>query len=298
MSRLIGAIEAGGTKTVCALGTSFEEIVDAEKLSVPSASPRETMTQIFDWIDARRNGATLDAIGVGTFGPVDLATGRISASTPKIAWRGFSWPEAITDRFGGVMVAVDTDVNAAGVAEWRWGASQGCEVSVYITVGTGIGGALVVGGRPLHGLQHPEFGHMFVPRVPGDDFSGVCLSHGDCLEGLASGMAIEERWGIEGSQLPISHPAWELESDYLAFAVANVVAIGSPQSVVLGGGVMSVEGLIEKVREKTRARVSDYFTSRELHDGIDAFLVPPALGSSSGVLGAFALGLDASAGTN
>ncbi len=183
--------------------------------------------------------------------------------------------------------------NAAGIAEWRWGASRGCEVSVYITVGTGIGGALVVGGRPLHGLQHPEFGHMVVPRVAGDDFSGVCLSHGDCLEGLASGIAIEERWGIDGSQLPTSHPAWELESDYLASAVANVVAIGSPQSVVLGGGVMSVEGLIEKVRAKTRVRLGDYFTSRELHDGMDAFLVLPALGASAGVLGAFALGLDA-----
>ena len=293
MTKLIAAIEAGGTKTVCALGTSFEQIVDAEKLIVPTTSPRETMTQVLDWIDARRGGAALDAVGVGTFGPVDLATGRIATSTPKIAWRGFSWREAIADRFGDVTVAVDTDVNAAGVAEWRWGASRGREVSVYITVGTGIGGALVVDGRPLHGLQHPEFGHMFVPRAPGDDFSGVCLSHGDCLEGLASGMAIEERWGIEGSQLPLSHPAWELESDYLASAVANVVAIASPQSVVLGGGVMSVEGLIEKVRTKTRARLDDYFTSRELHDGIDNFLVAPALGASSGVLGAFALGLDA-----
>ena len=298
MTGLIGAIEAGGTKTVCALGSSVEEITDGPKLIVPSPSPLETVNDIFDWIDDRRGGASLEAIGVGTFGPVDLTAGRISRSTPKIAWRGFSWSEAIQDRFGEITVAVDTDVDAAGIAEWRWGASRGCDVSVYITVGTGFGGALVVGGQPLHGLQHPEFGHMMVPRVAGDDFSGVCLSHGDCLEGLASGVAIEERWGIDGSQLPPSHPAWELESDYLAAAVANVIAIGSPQSVVLGGGVMSVEGLIEKVRAKTRLRLGDYFTSRELHDGMDSFLVLPALGASAGVLGAFALGLDAAMGAN
>ncbi len=294
MTGLIGAIEAGGTKTVCALGTSFEEVFDAEKLIVPSASPRETMTQMFDWIDARRDGAALDAVGVGTFGPVDLATGRIATSTPKIAWRGFSWSEAIRDRFGDVSVAIDTDVNAAGVAEWRWGASRGCEVSVYITVGTGIGGALVVAGRPLHGLQHPEFGHMFVPRAPGDDFSGVCLSHGDCLEGLASGMAIEERWGIEGKQLRSRIPRGNRER---LSRVRRRQCRGDPRRRsrwCSEGGVMSVEGLIEKVRTKTRNRVSDYFTSRELHDGIDTFLVAPALGASSGVLGAFALGLDAS----
>ncbi len=293
MTPLIGAIEAGGTKTVCALGSTFEEISDGPRLIVFSSTPLETVTHIFDWLDAQRGGAPLNAIGVGTFGPVDLTAGRISTSTPKIAWRGFSWYEAIKGRFGDVTVAVDTDVDAAGVAEWRWGASRGCEVSVYITVGTGIGGALVVGGQPLHGFRHPEFGHMVVPRVAGDDFSGVCLAHGDCLEGLASGVAIEERWGIDGSQLPISHPAWELESNYLASAVANVVAIGSPQSVVLGGGVMSVEGLIEKVRAKTRIRLGDYFASRELQSGMDTFLVPPALGVSAGVLGAFALGLDA-----
>jgi fructokinase len=293
VSALIGAIEAGGTKTVCALGSTFEEIRDAEKLTVPSASPKETMARIFDWFDEQREGAPLDAIGVATFGPVDLAVGRISPTTPKIAWRGFSWRGAIAERYGDVALALDTDVNAAGIAEWRWGASRGREVSVYITVGTGIGGALVVSGQPVHGLEHPEFGHMFVPRVAGDDFSGVCLSHGDCLEGLASGVAIEERWGIEGSQIPNTHAAWELESDYLALAVANVIAIASPQSVVLGGGVMSAEGLIEKVRRKTRERLGDYFVSRELHEGIGAFLVAPASGSSAGVLGAFALGLDA-----
>jgi fructokinase len=290
---LIGAIEAGGTKTVCALGSSFEEIAEAEKLIVSSATPNETVTRIFEWFDAQREGAPLDAVGVGTFGPVDLASGHISPSTPKIAWREFSWYEAINARWGHVTVALDTDVNAAGIAEWRWGASRECDVSIYVTVGTGIGGAVVVGGEPVHGLQHPEFGHMFVPRVAGDDFSGVCLSHGDCLEGLAGGVAIEERWGIEGSQLPISHPAWALESEYLASAVANVITITSPQSVVLGGGVMSVEGLMEMVREKTRARLGDYFASPELHEGMDTFLVPPDLGANAGVLGAFALGLDA-----
>ncbi|MGC2484761.1 MAG: ROK family protein [Acidimicrobiales bacterium] len=293
MSGLIGAIEAGGTKTVAALGSSFEEIAGAHELIVPSTSPRETVNHIFDSFDDQRGGAPLAAIGIGTFGPVDLASGRISMSTPKIAWRGFSWHEAIKERWGDVAVALDTDVNAAGIAEWRWGASRERAVSVYITVGTGIGGALAVGGQPLHGLSHPEFGHMCVPRVRGDDFSGVCLSHGDCLEGLASGVAIEERWGIDGSQLPLSHPAWELESEYLASAVANVVAIGSPQIVVLGGGVMSREGLIEKVRHTTRTRIGDYFTSRELNEDIDSFLVPPALGARAGVLGAFALGLDA-----
>lgn len=291
--RLIGAIEAGGTKTVCAVGSSWQEVAESEKLFLATETPEVTMRLALDFFLERSRGRRFDAIGVGTFGPVDLATTRISLSTPKVAWRGADWADAITARFGEIAIAFDTDVNAAGLAEWRWGASRNCEVSVYWTIGTGIGGALVVNGRPIHGLQHPEFGHMFVPRVAGDEFVGTCLSHGDCLEGLAAGVAIAQRWGVEGSRLPFDHPAWDLEARYLASAVANVIALSSPQSIVLGGGVMSAPGLLDKVRKQTRELLNGYFSAREVNEGVADFLVAPALGSNAGVIGAFALANDA-----
>jgi fructokinase len=293
LPQLICAIETGGTKTVCALGTSWGDIRDSEKLVVPTTTPGETITGVLDWMEEKRGASAIAAIGVASFGPIDFATQAISLSTPKVPWRGVSWPAAIRERFGDVRVSLDTDTNGAGIAESRWGASRGVQVSVYVTVGTGIGGALIVDGTPVHGLQHPEFGHMFVPRVAGDDFEGACLSHRNCLEGMASGIAIERRWGVEASLLPANHPAWDLESNYLALALANIIAICSPESIVVGGGVLSADGLIEKVRELTRRYLAGYFSSPELDEGMDHFVVPPSLGHNAGVIGAFALGLDA-----
>ncbi len=287
----VGAIEAGGTKFVCAVGSSWREVRESEKFVVPTTSPEETMTRVLDWFGDRHREAPLAAIGVASFGPLDLAAMSIAHSTPKLAWRGLNWQDVIGERFTNMPVALDTDTNAAGVAEWRWGAGSGRGVSVYVTVGTGIGGGVILDGLPLHGLLHPEIGHMFIPRDPGDSFTGVCPSHGDCLEGLACGPAIAERWGSDAHP-PDDHPAWVLEATYLAAAMVNLTAVVSPEVIVLGGGVMSVTGLLKNVRRVTRAKLNNYFVSERLTEGIADYIVEPSLGSDSGVLGAFAIASD------
>jgi fructokinase len=294
---LVGAIEAGGTKIVCAVGSSWSEIHAGSKLVIPTLSPEETMPEVVDWF-IRQSEGRLEAIGVASFGPLDFTSGCISVTSPKTAWRGFNWRSAFKNAFPECVVALGTDTDAAGIAESRWGASRGHNVSVYITVGTGIGGSLLINGDPVHGIGHPEMGHMRVPRRVDDDFAGSCLSHGDCLEGLASGTALEQRWGTNGSDLPSAHPAWEFESDYLALALTNLVATCSPGVIVLGGGVMSAEGLIEKVRGKMPGFLGDYFSFELLDASLDSYVARPLLGSDAGVIGAFALGLDAQSGTN
>jgi fructokinase len=289
----IGAIEAGGTKIVCCVGASWREIRDGEKFVVATESPEETMALVMDWFVARNAETPLAAIGVASFGPIAFASGSIAMSTPKQAWRGLSWRRHIVGRLADVAVALDTDTNAAGLAEWRWGAAQGRQVAAYVTVGTGIGGALVVDGTPVHGLLHPEMGHMVVPRQRGDQFAGTCPTHGDCLEGLACGPALAQRWSNSGRELPPGHAAWELESDYLAMAMVNIITIASPEVIVLGGGIMAVEGLLDKVRSKTRDLMRGYIDSEELAGGIGRFIVAPALGRNAGVVGAFALGATA-----
>jgi fructokinase len=186
----------------------------------------------------------------------------------------------------GVPVGFDTDVNGAALAEQRWGAARDAVSAVYLTVGTGIGGGAVVAGRPLHGLVHPEMGHMLMARRDDDLFEGTCPYHGACFEGLAAGPAVAARWGAPGETLPPGHPAWELEAHYLAQGIANVVCVLSPERIVLGGGVMRTEGLIERVRAKVPRLLAGYIVSSALDAGIDRYIVPPALGDRSGVLGA------------
>jgi fructokinase len=161
---VIGAIEAGGTKIVCAVGRTWQEVRDGEKFVVPTTTPDETLSQIIGWFAERNREAPLEAMGIASFGPIDFESNRISMSTPKVAWRGVSWKQVVEDNFGGIPIGYDTDTNGAGVAEWRWGAAQGRGVAVYVTVGTGIGGGLIIDGVPVHGLLHPEFGHMTVQR--------------------------------------------------------------------------------------------------------------------------------------
>lgn len=286
---LVAAIEAGGTKFVCAAGRSWEELRSGPRGAIPTGRPDETMAAVTEWFASTGLTESVGAVGVASFGPLDIAAGRIGP-TPKPGWAGFDWSGAVHRWLPGVPVAVETDTIAAALAESEWGAATGRRVVVYLTVGTGIGGGLVVEGRAVHGLVHPEMGHMRVPRVAGDDFPGRCPFHGDCLEGLASGPAIEARWGRGAPELPADHPAWRLEARYLGAAVANVALTVSPEVIVMGGGVMAAPGLLALVRAATRELVGGYVDSELLGDGVDRYLVAPALGGDSGVLGAFLVG--------
>jgi fructokinase len=234
------------------------------------------------------------AFAVVTFGPVDL---RDPASpgygaimkTPKAGWEGAHWLNPLREAFPDRPLFVDTDVNGAAFGELTWGAGQGLSDLIYITVGTGIGGGVIAGGRPVHGLLHPEIGHIRFPRNPDDDFAGVCPFHGDCLEGLASGPALKTRWGQPAESLPSDHPAWSFHADYLARACANLACTVSPQRIILGGGVMQQDFLFPMIRERLLDRLNGYLDVPEITEQIDRYLVPPGLGQDAGLLGAVAL---------
>lgn len=251
---LYGAVEAGGTKFVVAVGESAEEPREIVRIET-SSHPVETMAEVIRYFDAR---GPLAALGVATFGPVDFESGCIT-TTPKQGWQNFPLRESL-ERALHVKVGFDTDVNGAALAEARCGAGRGFDDVVYFTVGTGIGGGVLSGGKLVHGLMHSEMGHLLVRRGPEelDGFRGVCPYHGDCLEGLASGPAIEARWGIPADQLPPDHAAWRVEADYLAQACVNVACVLSPQVVVLGGGVMGQAHLLEMVRQRAQERCNGY----------------------------------------
>jgi fructokinase len=286
--RLVGGIEAGGTKVVCAVGTGPDDV--RAEARVPTTTPAETLERVVAFFAGQ---GPLTAVGVASFGPVDLdprspTYGRIT-TTPKRGWRDVDLVGPLR-RALGVPVAFDTDVNAAALAEQHRGAGRGLRTLVYVTVGTGIGGGAIVDGRPLHGLVHPEMGHVRVPHDRGrDPFEGVCPAHGDCWEGLATAPAMAARWGQPPETLPDDHPAWELEAHYLALGVANLVMTLSPERVVLGGGVMTRAALYPRVRAGVGVLLGGYLESPALGDGLTRYLVAPALGERAGVLGALLL---------
>jgi fructokinase len=288
-----GGIEAGGTKWVCAIAEQPGELLKTE--TFPTTLPAETVSAATRFF--AENGP-VDALGVGSFGPVDIRrdspTWGWITTTPKPGWGDTDVVAALRSRLG-VPIALDTDTNAAALGEWRLGAAVGLETFLYITVGTGIGGGVVANGRILHGLLHPEFGHMRIPhdRVR-DPFDGICPYHGDCLEGLASGEAIRRRWGRPGQEL--SGPAaWEIEAEYLALALVNVVCMLSPQRIIVGGGVAGQPTLLPLARRRVRELLAGYLRAPELTDpeAIDRFIVPPRLGGNAGVIGAIELARDA-----
>lgn len=250
-----GAIEAGGTKFMLAVGEDPLRLEQVTRIET-SGEPAETMAAVIEYF---RKAGPLDALGVATFGPVDFASGCIT-TTPKLAWRNYPLRGVLEQELG-ARVGFDTDVNGAALAEARCGAGQGIEDLVYFTVGTGIGGGALVGGRLVHGLMHSEMGHLLVRRaaeeVPG--FAGVCPYHGDCLEGMASGPAMEARWGHRAEALPANHPAWRVEADYLAQACVNAACVLSPRVIVLGGGVMEQPQLIEMIRGRVAEYANGYF---------------------------------------
>jgi fructokinase len=278
-----GGIEAGGTKWVCGIGTGPDDLHALE--TFPTTTPAETLARAAAFFD--QNGG-VSAIGVGSFGPIDLRAGRIT-TTPKPGWAGTDVVSVLHGALG-VPVAFDTDVNAAALGEGRWGAAMGLDTFCYFTVGTGIGGGVIAGGRLVHGLIHPEVGHMLIPHDRArDPFGGSCPFHGDCFEGLAAGSAIEWRWGKPGEELGGRSGVWELEAEYLALGVVNVICIVSPQRVILGGGVMKQPSLLPLVRARVRELLAGYIVAPALADGLDEYIVGPALGDRAGVLGAIEL---------
>ncbi|MGH7567095.1 MAG: ROK family protein [Gemmatimonadota bacterium] len=283
---VLGGIEAGGTKFVCGVGTSPDDLAVA---SFPTASPEATLEDVVGFF----RDADFGAIGIGSFGPVDLdpasATYGHITSTPKLAWRQFDLAGTLRGALH-VPVGFDTDVNAAALGEARWGAAQDVSDFLYLTVGSGIGGGAVVAGQVVHGLVHPEMGHIRVPHdLARDPYPGGCPYHGDCLEGLAAGPALEERWGAPAAELPADHPAWELEAHYLALGLATWVCTLSPQRIVMGGGVMQRELLFPLVRHELQRLLGGYVQSHALGGDIERYVTPPGLRNRAGVLGALVL---------
>ena len=286
---LIGALEAGGTKMVCSIGNLKGGIL--QRASIPTGGPEETVDKIVEFISK----FNISALGIGSFGPLDLnpdspTYGHITL-TPKLSWRNYPLMPELARRLG-VPVAIDTDVNAAALAEYELGAGRGKRSLLYVTVGTGIGGGLVAEGNLVHGLIHPEIGHMFLAPLESDPMPrGVCPFHAGCLEGLASGPAIEKRWGLSAKLMSEDHPAWELEASYLAQMCANMILAVSPEIIVLGGGVMQQMHLFPRIREKTIQLLGGYVASPAVApEGISSYIVPPALSVNSGVTGALLLG--------
>jgi fructokinase len=288
MTALYGGVETGGTWCVCALGRGPDEIEAREQF--PTTSAQETTERIIAFFERHRRP---QGLGVGAFGPVDVhrdsPTWGYVTTTPKPGWQGVPLAPTLSARLK-LPVAFDTDVNAAGLAEQRWGAGRGEQCVCYLTVGTGIGAGLIVDGRPWHGLIHPEVGHIRVPHDrQRDPFNGACSIHGDCWEGLASGPAIAQRCGIDPAQLADDDPAWALEAEYLAQGLLNIVCIVSPQRVITGGGVMQRPAVLPLLRRRLRELVDGYLDTPLLRDRIDDYVVTPALGDDAGVLGAIAL---------
>ncbi len=291
MDGYYGGVEAGGTKFICAIGRDPQNILAQARF--PTTTPDETLTHVAAFFtEFIRQGVPLRGLGIAAFGPLDLnpaspTFGSILA-TPKEGWSGVpiaSWLEEQT----GLRVTLDTDVNGAALAESLWGAAQGARTSLYLTIGTGIGGGLIVEGKPHHGSLHPEMGHLRLSHNRARDaFDGVCPFHGDCFEGLASGPALERRLGQPAEQISPEHPIWELEAEYIAQALHTLICVVSPQKIILGGGVMNQRHLFPRIWRKVQASLNGYLPLRELQ-AIDRYIVPPALGALSGVLGAIAL---------
>ena len=284
---LFGTLEAGGTKMVLSIGNEQNELI--EQTSIPTEDPAKTIPAMIDWF----RGKGIAALGIGTFGPVDLKkespTYGWITKTPKPGWSDKPLLPPMQEALG-VPALIDTDVNAAALAEWKLGAARGLNSCLYVTVGTGIGAGLVIEGKLVHGLVHPEFGHMLLRQEKEDPApDGFCPYHKGCLEGLASGPAIEKRWGRKAYDLPADHEAWDLEAAYLAQMCMNAVCGFSPEKIILGGGVMQQKHLFPLIRRKTLALLNGYVQAKEILENIDSYIVEPGLGTKSGATGALLL---------
>lgn len=285
---LIGGIEAGGTKFVCGIGNEKGEILD--RISFPTETPEITLKKVVEYFKDKN----IETLGIGSFGPVDINPksenyGSIR-KTPKLTWTNFNILEYLKKHFS-ISMVIDTDVNGAALGESIWGAAKNLDNCIYLTVGTGIGGGILISGKLVHGMLHPEMGHIIIKRHPNDKYEGKCPFHKDCLEGLASGPAIEERWKTKGDKLPLDHEAWNLEAFYIAQALVNYILILSPEKIILGGGVMKQKQLFPKIRKYVKEMLNEYIQADDILKNIDEYIVSPKLGDNAGLLGAMALTL-------
>ncbi|MCP3943130.1 MAG: ROK family protein [Desulfobacteraceae bacterium] len=289
---IFAGIEAGGTKFVCAVGDATGKV--HEQITIPTTTPEETMARVIEFYDNINKKKKLSAFGVGSFGPVDpnpnSPTYGYITSTPKPGWTDFDILGTIKKAFN-LPTGFDTDVNGAALGEYKWGAAKGLDTFLYVTVGTGIGAGGMAGGKMLHGLIHPEMGHIFIPHdKEKDPFPGVCPYHGDCLEGLATGPSIIKRWGVKSAlDLPADHQAWDLEASYLAYMVANYICCLSPQKIIIGGGVMKQKSLLGKIHPRVQKLLNGYINNKAITENIESFLVSPGLDQNAGICGAIAL---------
>jgi fructokinase len=293
MKDYYGGIEAGGTKFVCVIANGPDDIF--AEIRFPTTSPIETIQTAIDFFKDTivKSKINLIALGIGSFGPINLHKksknfGSIT-STPKAGWQNTNLVMPIKNNLH-IPVLFDTDVNVAAIGEGKWGAAKNLDNFLYLTIGTGIGGGVIINGKPLHGLIHPEMGHILLnqDRIV-DTFAGKCPFHQNCFEGLASGPAIKERWGSSANELDVTHPAWELEADYIAQALSSYICCLSPQKIILGGGVMQQNHLFPMIRTKTQKYLNNYIQSEIIMSNIDDYIVPPGLGNQAGMLGAIAL---------
>lgn len=293
--RLVAGIELGGTKSIVVLARGRQIL---ERMRIPTTDPASTLGALVDQLAAWHvAGPAFEAIGIGSFGPVGLDPQRNDfgwiTTTPKPGWRDTDVLGHVAARFD-VPIAFGSDVGGAALAEGRWGASQGCSVHAYLTIGTGIGGGIVVDGQPLRGLVHPEIGHVRVRRRADDDFAGVCPFHGDCIEGLASGPAIAARTGAPAEQLGPDDPVWDDVACELAELLATLVVTSSPERIVLGGGVGNgTPFLLDRIRSRVVTLLAGYVVPLAGIEAVTTLVQPPALGDDAGPLGAVAIALTA-----
>ncbi|WP_124067792.1 ROK family protein [Clostridium sp. E02] len=284
----LGALEAGGTKMVCAIGNEKGEIF--ERISVKTETPEKTMKELIRYFKDK----DIEALGIGCFGPIDLnrdsETYGYITTTPKLAWVNYNIVGAFQEALN-VPVGFDTDVNGSALGEATWGITKGLNSSMYITIGTGVGAGVITNGKLLHGMLHPEGGHLLLSKHPKDSFEGTCPYHKTCLEGLAAGPAIEARWGKGGAELVNQPEVWELEAYYIAQAIVDYIMVLSPQRIILGGGVMHQEHLMPMIREEVSRQLGGYIKTKELSD-LEHYLVLPSLNDNQGIMGALKLAWD------
>ena len=287
LPKLYGGLEAGGTKMVCALGYADGTIED--KISFPTTTPEKSIPRIIEYFKDKE----ICSLGIGSFGPVDVnpdseTYGNILDS-PKLAWQHYPLKKVLEDALC-VPIKVDTDVNGSCLGEMTFGCAEGMDNVGYVTIGTGIGAGMAVNGQLVHGMGHPEFGHILVSRIEGDDYKGKCPFHPTCFESLASGPAIEERWGKKAEELTDRSEVWEMEADYIAQGLMAMVLTISPRKIILGGGVMHQQQLFPLIRKKLKEKLAGYIHTRELDD-IDDYVVPASLDDEQGIKGAVQLGV-------